>query len=228
VVQAPLDNLTLSAADGEALLARVHRSDLPRADAETVAWLIRLDFYGALALQEGTLNLARLRALLFGTQPSPSPEQSLATSQVDGEEASPCSVVAAEAEAGAMTDQTPQPSPPTGGHHPGTGRLGAAAYGGAVRIECRPEDLAVGQRGPVCGQGTLSALPAGVESRIDGNALRSARRYALEKLRGSACGAICTAGLPEGVGDETYSARARAVLVVSRYALGGPGSRLPG
>ena len=97
----PLDNLTLSAADGEALIARVHRSDLPRADAETVEWMIRMYFYVALALQEGTLNLARLRALLFGPQPSPSPEPSLATSQVDGEEASTCSVVAAEAEAGA-------------------------------------------------------------------------------------------------------------------------------
>ncbi len=35
VVQKPVDNLTLSAEDGEALIARVHRSNLPRADAET-------------------------------------------------------------------------------------------------------------------------------------------------------------------------------------------------
>ena len=234
-MKAPLDNLTLSAADGEALIARVHRSDLPRADAETVEWMIRMYFYVALALQEGTLNLARLRALLFGTPPSPSPAQSLAMSQVDGEEASTCSVVTAEAEAGVMTDQTPpvssqtpQPSPPKGGHRPGTGRLGAAAYGGATRIECRHDELAVGQRCPVCGQGNLYALPAGVEIRIDGNALLSAMRYELEKLRCSACGEIFTAGLPEGVGDEKYSARARAVLVVSRYALGVPGYRLQG
>jgi hypothetical protein len=228
VVKEPLDNLTLSAADGEALIARVHRSDLLRADAETVEWLIRMYFYVALALQEGTLNLARLRALLFGTHPSPSPEQSLATSQVDSEEASTGSVVAAAAEAGARAEPPPQPSPPKGGHRPGTGRLGAAAYGGATRIECRHDELVVGQRCPVCGQGTLYALPAGVEIRIDGNALLSAMRYELEKLRCSACGEIFTAGLPEGVGDEKYSARARAVLVVSRYALGVPGYRLQG
>jgi len=58
--------------------------------------------------------------------------------------------------------------------------------------------------------------------------LLSAMRYALEKLRCSACGAIFTAGLPVGVGEEKYSARARAVLAVSRYYLGVPGYRLQG
>jgi Transposase IS66 family len=121
-------------------------------------------------------------------------------------------------------------SPPKakGGHRPGTGRLGAAAYVGAERIECRHEELAVGQRCPVCGQGNLYALPAGVEIRLDGNALLSAIQYDIEKLRCSACGEIFTAGLPEGVGDEKYSARARAVLAVSRYVLGVPSYRLQG
>jgi transposase len=52
--------------------------------------------------------------------------------------------------------------------------------------------------------------------------------YELEKLRGSACGEIFTAGLPAGVGEETYSAQARAVLAVSRYYLGIPGDRWQG
>ena len=47
----------------------------------------------------------------------------------------------------------------------------------------------MGQRCPVCGQGNLYALPAGVEVRIDGHALLSAMRYTLEKLRCAACGA---------------------------------------
>jgi hypothetical protein len=67
-----------------------------------------------------------------------------------------------------------------------------------------------------------------VEIRIDGHALLSAMHYPLEKLRCSACGQIFTAGLPEDAGEDTYSARARAVLAVSRYDLGVPGSRLPG
>jgi transposase len=80
----------------------------------------------------------------------------------------------------------------------------------------------------VCGQGKRYQLPAGVEVRIDGNALLSAIRYELEKLRCSACGAIFTAGLPEAACDEKYSARARAVLAVSRYLLGVPSYRLQG
>ena len=84
----------------------------------------------------------------------------------------------------------------------------------------------MGQRCPVCGQGNLYQLPAGVEVRIDGHALLSAMRYELEKLRCSACGAIFTAGLPAGMGDEKYSAQARAVLAVSRSYLGLPGYRV--
>jgi heterodisulfide reductase subunit C len=63
-------------------------------------------------------------------------------------------------------------------------------------------------------------LPAGVESRMDGNALLSAMRDERAKLRCSACGEPCTAGWPAGMSAETYSPRARAGLAVSRYALG--------
>ena len=107
-------------------------------------------------------------------------------------------------------------SKPQGGHRPGTGRLGAEAYTGAERVECRHEELAVGQRCPVCGQGTLYALPPGVEIRIDGQALLSAIRYELAKLRCSACGQIFTAGLPEGAGATKYRPQARAVLAVGQ------------
>ena len=46
----PEDHLTLNAVDGEALIARVYRSNLPRADAERVEWLIRMYFYVVFAL----------------------------------------------------------------------------------------------------------------------------------------------------------------------------------
>jgi hypothetical protein len=64
--------------------------------------------------------------------------------------------------------------------------------------------------------------------RIDGNALLSAMRYELEKLRCSACGEIFTAPLPEEASEEKYSARARAVLAVGRYYLGLPFYRIEG
>jgi hypothetical protein len=97
-----------------------------------------------------------------------------------------------------------------------------ATYAGAERVECRHEALAVGQRCPVCGQGRLYGVPPGIEIRIDGNALLSAIRYELEKLRCSACGQVFTAPLPAEAGTEKYSPRARAVLAVSRYYLGLP------
>ena len=62
--------------------------------------------------------------------------------------------------------------------------------------------------------------------RLDGNALLSAVRYELEKLRCSACGQIFTAPLPVEAGVEKYSARARAVLALGRYYLGVPLYRL--
>ena len=238
VVKKPVDNVTLSADEGEALMARVHLSNLPRADAETVEWVIRMYVHVVFARQEGNLSTKRLRSLLFGKPPtlSPLPEESFAASQGNGEEARVSAVLDADAQPETTVahqalpgdSQRPEGTKPKGGHRPGTGRLGAVAYAGATRVECRHEERAVGQRCPVCGQGTLHPLPAGVEIRIDGNALLSALRYELEKLRGSACGEMFTAGLPEGVGEEKYSAQARAVLAVSCYYLGVPGYRLQG
>jgi transposase len=194
-------------------------------------------FYVVFALQEAKLSVKQLRALLFGKSPQPSlaPEEPSASRQADGDGTHASAVLEADAAAAATAHQAPpgaSPRPeramPTGGHRPGTGRLGADAYVGASRVECRHEELAVGQPCPVCGQGKLYALPAGVEIRIDGHALLSAIHYELEKLRCSACGVIFTAGLPDGVGEEKYSAQARAVLAVSRYYLGVPGYRLQG
>ena len=78
----------------------------------------------------------------------------------------------------------------------------------------------------MCGQGRLYALPPGVEIRIDGDALLSAIRYELEKLRCSAYGEVFTATMPADAGAEKYRPRARAVLAVSRYYLGLPLYRL--
>ena len=67
-----------------------------------------------------------------------------------------------------------------------------------------------------------------MEIRLDGNALLSAIRYELEKLRCSACGQVFTATLPGEASEEKYSPRARAVLAIGRYSLGLPLYRLQG
>ena len=161
VVQKPVDNLPLRAEDGEALLARVHLRHLPSADAAKVAWVIRLYFYVVFARQEANLSATRRRALLWGTRPEPLPEASSASRQADGAGTRTAAVLEAEAAGVAATahqappgaPQTPEQAKSKGGPRPGTGRLGAAAYVGATRVECRPAALAVGQRGPVWGPG---------------------------------------------------------------------------
>jgi len=62
LVKKPADHLTLNAEDGEALIARVYLSHLPRADAERVEWVIRMYFYVVCALLEAKLSVKRLRA----------------------------------------------------------------------------------------------------------------------------------------------------------------------
>jgi len=242
IMKKPPPSRTLSVAEGEALIARVHQSGLSAEDAGMVEQVIRLYFWVLFALQEAKLSLKRLRTLLFGKgakAPTPrTPEAASTSSEPRGEreeagewrsmdaEAAGGEAVASDAEPGASG--TEALSQPTGGHRLGTGRLGAEAYAGAERVVCRHEELAVGQRCPVCGQGTLYELPPGGEMRIDGHALLSALRYELQKLRCSACGQIFTATLPAEAGEEKYSARARAVLAIGRYYLGLPLYRLQG
>ena len=124
----------------------------------------------------------------------------------------------------AAASLTPEQKPPRPGH----GRHGADVYRAAQTVECRHEQLAVGARCPACGRGTLYRLPPGVEMRLDGNALVSAVRSALEKLRCSACGQVFTASVPVAAGTEKYTARARAMVALARYYLGLPWYRLEG
>ena len=200
VVKKPVDNLTLSAEDGEALIARVHQQ-FASSGRGTVEWVIRMYFHVVFALQ-GHHQHAAASVLALWQEPRAIALAggSFAPSQADGDGQASCRARSrcgdrgdgessaawgvAEAGAGQAQGRTP----------PGDGSPGSRAYAGATRVECRHEELAVGQRCPVCGQGNLYALPAGVEIRIDGNALLSAMHYELEKLRCSACGEIFTAG----------------------------------
>jgi transposase len=223
--------MTLSAQEGEAMIGRLSVYAPSRADCEVLIEVVRWYFGLAWMVQEAKMSFTKLRTLLFGHGPKPSelsePEVAsvCAPSSGDGEATG---IASSRDEDVGLSENAVSPPKPKGGHRPGTGCLDAEAYAGATRVACRHEELVVGQRCPVCGQGTLYARPAGGEVRIDGHALLSAIRYELEKLRCSACGAIFTAGLPAGVADEKYSAQARAVLAVRRYCLGVPGYRLQG
>jgi transposase len=226
----------LSAEDGEAIIARLTVYAPTPSDCEILIVVIRLHFWLMFALQEAKLSLRRLRNVLFGkaSTAKEQPESEEPSMPIEAPEPTDAGRAGVRVDAAAgceasSPDASEAVSPkPKGGHRAGTGRLGADAYVGAERIECRHEELSVGQRCPVCGQGNLYELPPGVEIRIDGHALLSAIRYALQKLRCSACGQVFTAPLPKEAGEAKYSPRARAVLGVSRYYLGLPFYRVEG
>jgi transposase len=220
----PQDEVTLSPEEGTALIERLERNTLSADDRRLLVQVVQWLFWLLFVVQEAKLSLKRLRALVFGKPSLPPQEESsegcAGWREADrGRGAEP-----AEASAAAPLPEARR----RGGQRRGQGRHGAAAYAGAERVACRHEELRAGEVCPVCGQGRLYTLPPGVEMRIEGNALLSAIRYELEKLRCSACGMVFTAALPEEAGEEKYSPRARAVLAVSRYYLGLPFYRLQG
>src|SRR2546422_6632152 len=220
------EEVQLSREDGEALRTRLAGEALTADDRRVLDQVLQWYFWLLFALQEATFSLKRLRVMLFGAKPKQRQEPSASGSSDGGGGAGDGEAASTVARTSTAEDHRSQRA--AGGHRPGHGRQGAAAYPGAERVTCRHETLAAGERCPVCGQGRLYRLAPGVEIRIDGNALLSAIRYEREKLRCSACGQVFTAALPEAAGEEKYSPRARAVLAVSRYYLGLPLYRLEG
>jgi transposase len=219
------EDVQLSREEGEALIERLERNTLSAADRQLLVKVLTFYFWLLFALREAKLSLKRIKALVFGEKPKPpQPPSSDGTpsSGSGGGSEPPTSPAQGVQSAGPVAPPAKKPPPP------GHGRHGADVYRAAETVECRHEELAVGERCPACGRGRLYQLLPGVEMRLDGNALVSAVRYELEKLRCSACGQIFTASVPATVGTEKYTARARAVLVLARYYLGLPWHRLEG
>ena len=219
-MKTPPEDVKLSREDGEALIERIQASSLAGDDQRLLVKLIRVYFWLTFVLSETRISLTRLKRALFGGGKPPPPPAGGGAS--GGGPAEP--IAGDDARPAPTADEAPAPTRPA--HRRGHGRQGADAYPGATPVVCRHETLAAGQLCPACGRGTLYSLPAGIEVRIDGNALLSAVRYELEKLRCSACGEVYTAGLPTAAGADKYSPRARAVIALARYYLGLPFYRL--
>jgi hypothetical protein len=217
------EDVTLSREEGEALITRLERDALTAEDRRMLVKVLTFYFWLLFALREAKLSLKRLKALVFGEKPKKrEPPPSGGTpgnggASGAGEGARAAAEVRTSSEQGLAEGSV---------RRPGHGRQGADVYHAVTRVECRHEELAVGERCPACGRGRLYRLPPSVEMRLDGNALLSAVRYELEKLRCSACGQVFRAALPATAGTEKY--KARAVLALGRYYLGVPLYRLEG
>ena len=219
------EDVELSREEGEALLARLEANTLTAEDRQVLGKVLTFYFWLLFALREAKLSLKRLKALVFGEKPKkPRPPSSDGTPSGGsaGGSAAPSGDSHGGQSTAAAAPSAKKPPPP------GHGRQGADVYRAVQAVACRHEELAVGERCPACGRGRLYRLPPGIEMRLDGNALLSAVRYELEKLRCSACGQLFTASVPAAVGTEKYTARARAVLALARYYLGLPWHRLEG
>jgi transposase len=219
------EDVRLSRAEGEALIERLERNALSVEDRQVLVKVLTFYFWLLFALREAKLSLKRLKALVFGEKPKP-PKPPASGGAAGGGSAGASATLPQRSQAVPTPAPVlpPEQKPPPPGH----GRKGADEYRAATRVECRHEELAEGERCPACGRGRLYRLPPGVEMRLDGNALLSAVRYELEKIRCSACGQVFTASVPAAAGTEKYTARARAVLVLARYYLGLPWHRLEG
>jgi transposase len=239
------EDLDLSREDGEALIERLETETWTAEDRQVLIQVVRLYFWLLFALKETKLSLNRFRLMLFGekakSRQAPS-EASSATerpgrgdgvsasgplcgsAQASSEDHGTASAPVGETptEDGEASEADPDDTEPRRGH----GRMSAEAYTGAERVECRHEELAPGDRCPVCGIGWLYSLPPGNEVRIQGQSLLSAIRYEVEKLRCSACGERFSASLPQEAGDAKYHPSARAALALSRYFLSVPFYRL--
>lgn len=217
------EDVTLSREEGEALIERIERNVLSTEDRRVLVKVLTFYFWLLFALREAKLSLKRLKTLVFGEQPKKRepPPSGGTPSGGSGSGSGVKTGAAPDVQTSSAAESTAEKPRP-----PGHGRHGADVYRAAQTIACRHEELAVGERCPACGRGRLYRLPPGVEMRLDGNALLSAVRYELEKLRCSACGQIFTASVPAAAGVEKYTARARAVLALARYYLGVPWYRL--
>ncbi|NOT57077.1 MAG: hypothetical protein HOP18_20955 [Deltaproteobacteria bacterium] len=201
-------DVILSREDGEALLARLEANALTADDRCVLGKVLTFYFWLLFALREAKLSLRRLKTLVFGEKPKK--REPLSSDETPSGGSAGGSGEPPQASPGVPAVAAPD-APEAKPRPPGHGRQGAEVYRAAQTVACRHEELAVGERCPACGRGTLYRLPPGIEMRLDGNALLSAVRYELEKLRCSACGQIFTAAVPAAAGEEKYSARARAV-----------------
>jgi transposase len=210
----PPEDVRLSREEGEALIERIERNALSAEDRRLLVKLLTFYFWLLFALREAKLSLKRLRALVFGEKPKkPKPPSSGGTAGGGSPGGREPQTSASQGGAAFIPGAPLAPKPPPPGH----GRHGADVYRAAQTVACRHEELAVGERCPACGRGSLYRVPPGIEMRLDGNALLSAVRYELEKLRCSGCGQLFTASIPVAAGIEKYTARARAVLGLARY-----------
>jgi transposase len=206
------EHLDVSTEELEALLERARQQPLEPDGYEKLKAAIRTLGYVTKLLENREATLEILRRLLCQSSTEKTNEV-LKRAGIDVNEKN-------HKPAGQRTEKTTPP---------GHGRNGAAAYGGARKIQIRHTQLASGDQCPDCERGKVYLQhDPGVLVRIKGQAPIDAAVYELERLRCNLCGKVFTAEAPEGVGEHKYDASAASMIAMLRYGSGFPWNRLEG
>jgi hypothetical protein len=138
------EGIQLSREDVEALLARLEANALTADDRRMLGKVLISYFSLLFALREAKLCLERIKALVFGEEakpPKPSAAGGTASGGSTGEDETPtCALRGVQPSA---SPSSPEKKPPLG-HE----RHGANVYRSAQTVECRHEELTVGERCP--------------------------------------------------------------------------------
>ena len=219
------------------LLHRVDARELRAEDYSTLQSLI--ESYKDLYFAVGNKNtsIARLRKLLFGAKTEKT-ARVIGQRRPDGiQDATPTALPAIGAsvgedalKAGPASTAGPKArsdSPAaTTKRSPGHGRNGANAYTAAEKIDVPHSSLQPGDPCPKCETGTVyDTQRPGVVVRLVGQPPVGAKVYSLRKLRCNPCGAVFTAELPPGAGEEKCDATVGSMIALLRYGTGVPLNR---
>jgi hypothetical protein len=216
---------SIGVAEIEALLERI-RSAVAAEDHALLTVLVHTLLEVVAELRRSGTTIKRLRRLLGQTSSEKTAnvvgggtEGAAATT---GEPPPPDATLTGEApapanDAGAGAENKPR--------RKGHGRIAGSAYQGPTVAVPHPT-LRKGVCCPACAHGALHDLPPVSTVRLFGQPPIVARRWESASLRCNACQRVFTAPLPEEAQGPKYDETAAAVMVVLRYGMGMPLSRL--
>ena len=214
------DSTTITPKEAEALIDRLHKTDLSATDKSTLSKIIRGYIYVSDLVTETGMRLKNIREFFF-----PKNKKKKKTQNKSSQSSEP------EPEFSSYTDDlnkplTDTPSEETRKRTQKTntqhGRLPVDEYVGAEHENCYHETLNVGDTCPECGRGKLYPFKKKKQIQLYGGAPVKATCFHVEVLRCASCLTIFNAR--ENTGKYQYSAK--SIIAISRYYMGLPFHRL--
>lgn len=204
----------------ETLINKIDQSNLDEQDKKMIARLLRTFLYLVHLLHEKKVTLFKLKELVFG-------KKSEKRKREEGEKGEAKDDPGNGVSEGGDSDGNPTPKNEKRegsdgkkpGRKPGHGRLSAADYPGARKVECRHSQLASGKPCPKLNcHGKVYWERPHQYIQFTGQAVIQATLYEQEALRCRSCGSVYEAPLPEGVSPKKWEASADAAIVIERHA----------